>query len=230
MYRTLIRTEDGAIDREKRRVFLPVLAAYEIHSVWIDFLGCTTQYESIDFQIDVPFVHWLNTETAEMLGKKEDDRVFLHVDYFYRKPDTAPGCKRLANGLIASTLKREPTPNEKAIVEKREEIFAKHYISGQFALDNGLFKEAALNFGTVVDVLLNTELKHADLYDLIESTPLARTYTNQMHFIRKCRNRVHPEQIRKFDDVSRGDAMMCRQNLDLVINEIADFRCFENDT
>ncbi|MBN2295355.1 MAG: hypothetical protein JXM70_23190 [Pirellulales bacterium] len=224
MYRTLIRSERGAIDKANRRVFLPVLAAYEIHSVHIDFLGCTTQHESIDFRIDVPFIHWLDDGIANTL--RSDDHLFLHVDYFYRKAETAPECLRLGTGLIRSTLTHTPTSAENAATAKREQIFVKHYIDGQFALDNGLFKEAVVNFGTVVEVLLNTELKHANLTDLIATTPLASGYHTQMHFIRKCRNKVHPNRLRDFDDVTRIDAIQCRQNLDLIINDVADLAAF----
>ena len=226
MYRTLIRTEKGAIDRVKQRVCLPVLAAYEIHSVHIDFID-SAHYESVDFRIEVPFVVWLNNCTAaRMLGDEEDDCLYLHVDYFYRKADSAPECKLLADGLIDSTFRSSPSTKEIDVAEKRKEIFTKHYISGHFALDNGLFKEAVVNFETVVEVLLNTELKYANLRDLIERTPLAPSYHDEMSFIGDCRNKVHPERLRDVGDVSRADAMRCRQDLALIINEIADLDAF----
>lgn len=55
---------------------------------------------------------------------------------------------------------------------------------------------------------------------LIDQTIVAEDCKEMMHFIRKSRNKVHPNNIKDFEDVNRNEAIVCRNYLEQIIAAI----------
>lgn len=91
---------------------------------------------------------------------------------------------------------------------------------GQFALDSWLYKEAVLKFGTVIEAIIDTELRGDRFGNLIDQS----NYSTKadMHLIRKFRNQVHPNRLQNFSDINRSDALHARFTLGRILIEIVD--------
>lgn len=103
--------------------------------------------------------------------------------------------------------------------QRSREIISKHYISGQFSLDNGLYKEAALNFGTVLEGVLSKDLSSKSLNDLIRDYSGSADIT-LMNEIRKFRNKVHPKLIGTSQDITRYEGIKARNNLEIILKTL----------
>ena len=89
-------------------------------------------------------------------------------------------------------------------------------------MDNGLYKNAVLNFGTTLEALLNKNLQDKKLCDLIKDYSGATDKTamteNEMTSIRNLRNKVHPHRISQTQDITRKEAINTRNQLEIIIN------------
>ena len=86
-------------------------------------------------------------------------------------------------------------------------------------MDNGLYKNAVLNFGTTLEGLLNKELQRIDLNDLINYY-IGTANKDDMHYIRQLRNKVHPNQINAPQDISAKEAVEARNKLEKILKMI----------
>jgi hypothetical protein len=82
-----------------------------------------------------------------------------------------------------------------------------------------LYKNAVLNFGTTLEGLLNKSLTNKKLNDLIIQYE-GSADKDHMHFIRRLRNKVHPNQISLSEDITRKEAVEARNKLETIIREI----------
>lgn len=55
------------------------------------------------------------------------------------------------------------------------------------------------------------------LTQLIDQNDRAPGLKTEMHFIRECRNKVHPNVISDFEDVTREDSILCRSTLEKLL-------------
>ena len=67
--------------------------------------------------------------------------------------------------------------------------------------------------------MLNKELAFARMSVLINDSHMDSDDMDLMNYINSLRNKVHPERLVNFDDVSRSDAIKARHNIDLLINK-----------
>ena len=214
MYRSLITLQAGAHDSSNSRIFIPELASCNIHSVQFDIAGAPGQFETLDFNIEPPFLV-LDSYINALLNT--DSKFIVKIDY--HGLSQSDRYSDLSKSIIQATLDSTPSAAEINAISKRAEIFSKHFSHGQFALDIGLYKEAVLNYGTVLETLLNLDLRHASLNNLINSSGYEPVSKSLMHEIRECRNRVHPEQLSNFGDVSRTEAIKSRHSVNLIMNQ-----------
>lgn len=201
VYTTRFQFSPASIDVPNHRLFAPVLGAVHSHIVEVDINGVR---EDTEFWLLHPWLQLDQTKLGFRLAK--DDRISLHMEYFYKVD--RPGLFWFMTGC------KEETP------DRRTQIISKHYIDGHFAFDNGLYKEAVLNFGTVVEAILNVELKVRNLRNMIDTEICASTdrgIRERMHMVRTLRNKVHPERIDETADVSKHDAMQARLALQEII-------------
>lgn len=196
-----------------QKIFSPFISAYEMHSISI-LAGGLIHSEGVDFLVGSPFIEWKCCPPLE-----DSDNVQIIINYFYKASPYSPDACSLAGLVIDKTLSSQPSSDEVNAASKRKEILAKHFIDGLFALDNGLYKESVLNFGTVLEVILNSELAYGNLSKLIKKCNIQSlsNLKNEMDFIAECRNKIHAEQLKSFEDVSRGDAIQARGNLIQVL-------------
>ena len=227
MYKSTIFTPANAFEMPKARVFVPSLTTCSIQSVEFLIPGAPTQNPLSGFDIKGPFIV-LDRSLAALL--QSDDQFIVHIDYHYKCSEHEPACKEMADNILSQTLSSPPvTPDEIEIHKKRTEIFVKHYINGVFAFDSGLYKQAVLNFGTVLEVILNTELNNINLggrNGLIATTTIATGFTGNMTFIRECRNKVHANQIADLGDISRLESRKCHMDLDEILTELVDLNTY----
>lgn len=227
MYKSIIFTPSIAFDLTKARIFVPTLTACILQSIEFLIPGAATQKSLDEFEIKGPFIVLDSSLTALL---QADNQFIIHVDYHYKSSEHEPVCKELADNVLSQTLSSPPaTPDEIDIHRKRTEIFVKHYINGIFAFDSGLYKEAVLNFGTVLEVMLNTELNNISLggqRGLIATTTIAPGLRDNMTFIRECRNKVHANRIADLGDISRLESRKCRMNLDEILTEVVDLNAY----
>ena len=214
MYRTVVVVQEGAYDSSRSRIFIPELATCNIHSVHFDISGATGVYESIDYEIVPPFLVLSNGVDALLSERSE---FVVRIDYHDLRP--ADSLSEVSMAIVRATIQGEPSVQETTVLEQRAKIFGKHFSHGQFSLDMGLYKEAVLNYGTVLETMLNTELEFARMSVLINESHSTPTDKELMNQINALRNRVHPERLLNFDDVNRSDAITVRHNIDLLINK-----------
>lgn len=200
MYKAIYKVQGDCIDGDKNAIFSPFINCYYLHSVTIIYNGIIYQ-EEIDFTINEYFTQW-NFDIEKM----ECDVYTYEINYYYIRAEDPNILKFIVDNRYANP-------------SKTNEIISKHYVEGQFCLDNGLYKNAVLNFGTTLEGLLNFELKSIKLDDLI------RKYTgnaskNKMHFLRRLRNKVHTNKIINNNDVSRMEAVKARNELELIIRNL----------
>lgn len=205
MYKAVFKIQPECIDPVNQEIFTPFINCYQIHSVMLN-IGGLIQEQDIDFEIDEHKTKWL----GNIFGIHSEDSILFDINYFYIKPENVEVLGFLINETYSNPL-------------KTKEIISRHYIDGQFSLDNGLYKNAALNFGTVLEGLLNKTLSNKKLEKLIDDYS-GTADKEAMHFIRNIRNKVHPNRISNTEDVSRLEAIQARDKLEIIINEIKNYR------
>jgi hypothetical protein len=205
MYTTRFSFSESSIDPKNQRLFAPFCGALNIHTIELNINGVIGDGF---FVIQHP---WIVIDQAKLGYPVENtDNISVRIEYFYKS----------ANIAVLDFLVTNEYPS--ATRTKTVEIISKHYIDGFFALDNGLYKEAVLNFGTVLEGILNHTLKFKKLNELIKqeksvNTPSAHPVKALMLEIKDLRNRVHPEQISAFGDVSREEAQKAKYNIQEII-------------
>ena len=200
MYKAIYKVTDGCIDIVTQEIFSPFINCYHLHSATISFNGVSYE-EDNDFVFDGYKTRWTGAFHLEV-----GDTLIYDLNYFYIRPDDT----NVLSFIIDHTYTNPAKSNE---------IIAKHYIEGQFSLDNGLYKNAVLNFGTTLEGILNKTLANQDLNDLIIAYPSAADKV-AMHSIRTLRNKVHPNRISATQDVTRKEAIEARNQLEAIMNTI----------
>lgn len=213
MYKARFKLHGDSVDESRQRICLPILVAYELHSVVVSVSG-KAEEEGQEFTIQHPFLIW--NEVLAGYRIEATDSILVDANYHYKSSYSNPTCVALSKEVIAAA--RDAKKFYPAVEEKRSEFFIKHYIDAQFSLDNGLFKEAALNFGTALEAILNRSLTKGDnLKTLIEQEEKLETILSQCDLIRQFRNKVHPNNIAGASDVNRQDAQQCRSIFERVL-------------
>ena len=199
------------------KIFLPITICYEIHSATINQNGLLNE-EFENFEIKPPYIDF-SSDISDL--KSYSDPLSLDVNYHYKKSPYDQVCQDFSNSVITASWFGNPINLSPDIESKRKEIFIKHYIDANFALDSGLYKESVLNFGTCLEVILNRELENEKLMNLINSCDSSlSSFETEMHKIRTLRNRVHPNQLNSFNDISRKDSYECRVILERILNQL----------
>lgn len=202
MYSTLYTFTEGVKDFSNQRIFAPIVGAMKINTMKIAVNGVSYAQ---GFKIDGC---WL-VFNREHFGSRiltEGGEVALEVDYFYKSD-----VNNLLNSVVDSTYK---------FADKTKEILSQHYIDGHFSLDNGLYKEAVINFGVVVEALVNRKMSTGSLCEKIRIDKCAeqdKSIQLKMLDIKKLRNRVHPNRIAEYGAVNREDAYSARFNLQEIM-------------
>ena len=200
MYKAVFNIQSGCISHSRQEIFTPFINCYDVHSVTIHVNGQVHQEER-SFKLNGEKTVWFGGFTID-----GNDSVVFDINYFYIRPENVEALGFVINGSYIDQ-------------SKSKEIVSKHYIDGQFSLDNGLYKNAVMNFGTVLEGLLNTELNSTKLVRLINGYS-GDANKDAMHWIRKLRNKVHPNMISETEDVSRTDAVAARDHLELILRTI----------
>lgn len=199
MYSTSFTLSFSQFIPANNTVFAPFLRCYQIQHATLLFNGLV-QVEPENFTLGERHIN-LPTDYAFM----ETDHLVLNLTYFYKS-----ALEDVFDFIIDGTFANPASSNR---------IASSHYIEAQFSLDNGLYKNAALNFGTTLEALLNRTLNNARLVDLINSHPDVALRPD-MHYIRMLRNRVHPEQINLVQEVTRLEAIECRNKIEKILKNI----------
>lgn len=200
MYKAIYKVTDSCIDITNQEIFSPFINCYHLHSATISFNGVSYE-EDNDFIFVGHKTRWTSAFQLEA-----GDTLIYELNYFYIRPDDT----NVLSFIIDHTYSNPA---------KSKEIIAKHYIEGQFSLDNGLYKNAALNFGTTLEGILNKTLAKQDLKNLIDLYTGTANKT-AMHSIRTLRNKVHPNRISVTQDVTRKEAIEARNYLEVIMNTI----------
>lgn len=200
MFKGIFKITSNLIDVENQEIFTPFVNCYHLHSAILSFNGISYE-EDADFNFEGFKTKWTGAFNLE-----EEDVLIFDLNYFYIKPDNL----NVLSFIVDNTYTNPAKSNE---------IISKHYIEGQFSLDNGLYKNAVLNFGTALEGILNKSLANQDLNYLIENYP-GEADKSKMHTLRKLRNKVHPNRISSTQDVTRKEAIEARQNLELILRYI----------
>lgn len=148
MYKGIFKVTGNLIDEANQELFTPFVNCYHLHSATISFNGISYE-EDIDFSFIGNKTKWnadFNIESTDIFN--------FEINYFYIKPDNINILDFLVDGTYVNPA-------------KTKEIISKHYIEGQFSLDNGLYKNAVLNFGTALEGILNKSLTSKKLDKLI---------------------------------------------------------------
>jgi hypothetical protein len=203
-YSTQFEFAEGVLDEPLQRIFAPIVGAWFVQSSRLSING---QMIMSGFRLEHPWIVWDQTDVGYALHV--GDNVCLQADYFY-KTDRIH--------LLDCVLPRD-YPSATAGAAK--EIMSTHFIDGHFAFDNGLYKEAVSNFGTVAEALLNRTMENTALKTLITNDPVAKkapTIQDSLNFIRELRNRVHPNQIKSSGNISFEDARSARHQLQKILH------------
>lgn len=208
MYKATYRISPDCLpeDAINQLVFAPFVQCYHIHGITIIAGGHVTVEDVSSLRILDYQVEWQTQQVGFHLDNT--DHVVFQIDYFYMRPDNT----EVLAFLIDSSYTKP---------DKTKSIVSSHYIQGQFALDNGLYKNAVLNFGTTLEGLLNKKLENKDLDDLIKSYK-GNASTEAMNFIRRLRNKVHPNRIEQTEDVTRQEAISAREYLEVILKKMHD--------
>jgi len=196
MYKAIYRIQPECIDPKENKIFAPFLNCYELHSVFVNINGLIED----DIRIEGNYAYVNKPYPIDREWKTTFD-----INYFYMNLNNT----NIFDYLIDS--KYEDPPNSKKIA-------AKHYVEGQFSLDNGLYKNAILNFGTTLECLLNKVLDKSDLADLIKQYD-GFASKEDMDAIRILRNKVHPNRIKDMQDINQSDAVKTRNMLEVILKK-----------
>lgn len=204
MYKAIYEIEQDCIDETNQEIFAPFIQCYYIHSIIIYFNGIA-QTSDTDIQICGHLIKW--APLINPMDFRKDDQFTLDINYFYIRPED----NNILGFLVDSTYSN---------ATKTSEIISKHYVEGQFSLDNGLYKNAVLNFGTTLEGVLNKNLSNTNLDDLITNYngPANKNFMNELRLLR---NKVHPNRISNSQDITRKEAISARNKLELILKKIA---------
>jgi len=215
MFKSRQKLSSQLINEEKQKIFTPYILSYSIHSIVVSVCG-KTEEEGIAFCFTDGEIKW-HSEVGYPIDA--DDSLTIEVNYFYKS--SYRDLLSFASN-IQQKLDTDFSPEENKSIQ-RTEIFCKHYIDAQFALDNGLYKESVVNFGTAFEAMLNRNLSNS--FTLRKSiTQLDKNLypVDELNFINDCRNKVHPNNIADFQDISREDAKRCRTGVELFLQSLAN--------
>lgn len=202
MFKAIFKISKECIDVTDQVIHTPFINCYMLHSAHL-FINGIIYEQDIDFVFDKHLTKWIGSFKIE-----ENDSITLELNYFYIRNEDY----RILDYITE-------TDKGYSNIELTNKIISKHYTEGQFSLDNGLYKNSALNFGTVLEGILNKSMANTTLNDLINS------YTgvvnkDLMHFIRTMRNRVHPNKLVDTEDICRNEAIDVRNKLEIILKQI----------
>lgn len=198
------------------KIYVPLTICYEPHSILVSINGLI-QEEFHNFNLVHPVIDF------ESDPFNDGEQLTIEINYYYKRSSSDSICQLFTNNIILASWFGVPVTSTEVIENKRKEIFIKHYIDAQFALDSGMYKESVLNFGTALEVILNRDLSSSpNLQNRIDSCSELGILTTEMHRIRTYRNKVHPNQLLNFDDVTRKDAYDCRTIFERVLKHMVD--------
>lgn len=207
MYKAIYKVQNECIDKSMGRIFAPFLMCYHLHSLEVMRNG-VQQEESVDFLIDkTEWIRWKDAQVIKNLP--EGESIIIGINYFYKREDDSQILKFKIDQL--NQMGRYSHPN------KTIEIISKHYMDGQFSFDNGLYKNAVLNFGIVLEGLLNEKLNNKFTLEKLINMNQGAANKTDMHFIRELRNKVHPAKLLNFNDITREEAIECRNKLEIIL-------------
>ena len=199
MYKAIYRIQPECIDEKENKIFTPFLNCYELHSV----------FANSDGHIENIFYKEENFSYIKRLYIHDNYfNLTFDINYFYIRLNNTP----IFESIINSSYK--DTENSKSIASK-------HYIEGQFSLDNGLYKNAVMNFGTTLECLLNKRLDNSKFEKLINQYQ-GLASKEDMHYIRELRNKVHPNRIKDFQDITQSEAVDARNKLEVILKHFSN--------
>jgi hypothetical protein len=198
MYKAIYRIQPECINEKENKIFTPFLNCYELHSVFVNSDG---HIENI--------FHWEgNFSYIKRLYIHDSSfNLTFDINYFYIRLNHTP----IFESIIDSNYKDK---------ENSKSIASKHYIEGQFSLDNGLYKNAVMNFGTTLECLLNKRLDNSKFEKLINQYQ-GLASKEDMHYIRELRNKVHPNRIKDFQDITQSEAVDARNKLEVILKHFS---------
>lgn len=206
MYKSIFKISFQCIDFSKQEIHTPFINCYIIHSAYMIVNGVIYE-ENVVFKFENHFTKMLEGNKLE-----DGDHIIIELNYFYMRNED----KQILNFLISEE-------RGYSHMDLTNGIVSKHYVEGQFSLDNGLYKNAALNFGTVLEGLLNKRLGDTPLNSFIEDyIDDDNDNKERMHSIRLLRNRVHPNRLIETEDISRKEAIEARNNLEIILKKMYD--------
>lgn len=204
MYKAIFKISIECIDFSKQVIFTPFINCYIIHSAYMIVNGVIYE-ENVDFKFENHLTKMIEGNELE-----DGDHIIIELNYFYMRNEDNQILSFLINDKKGYTH-----------IDLTNEIVSKHYVEGQFSLDNGLYKNAALNFGTVLEGLLNKRLENTTLNSLIEKD-IDNDDKERMHSIRLLRNKVHPNRLIETEDICRKEAIEARNNLEIILKKMYD--------
>ncbi len=191
MYKAVFKIQSDCISEIKQEIFTPFVRCYYIHSIVLIVNGMACE-EGVDFEIDGFLIKWEGDFSLE-----KSYSIVCEIDYFYMKPDE----DRALDFVVDSTY---------ADNDKTNTIISKHYIRGQFSLDNGLYNNAVSNFGTALEGILNKKLEKKTLGQLVDKS-------EPMIFIKNIRDKIHPGRISVDGEITRKEAIQVRDCLEKIL-------------
>lgn len=203
MYKSLIKIHSDCIYEDSQSIFVPCINCYYIHSIFL-YMGGLANEEGSDFEIEHPFIKWRYEDFGATIEKSDSLR--LEINYHYMKFEETTCFDFIIH-------------DEFVDFDKSNKIASKHYMEGIFSLDNGLYKNSVTNFGTVLEALLNRKLNNVSLKKLIEQYEDISIIPH-MEYVRNTRNKIHASAIVGNQDVTRKEAIECRNSLDRILNNI----------
>lgn len=200
------------------KIYIPLTVCYEPHSIVVNFNGMA-QEEYHNFKLTPSIIDF----ESNSFSFTENDDLSIEINYHYKRSSTDNFCQMFATNIITASWFGATVTSSPTIEGKRKEIFIKHYIDAQFSLDTGLYKESVLNFGTALEVILNKDLSSGTkLQNRIDACTQLSTLNAEMHKIRAYRNKVHPNKLVSFEDVTRKDAYECRTIFEIILKNMAE--------
>lgn len=215
MYKAVYELQKDCWEKEEKRIFAPFLMCYHLHTIDLMRNGLS-QLENDDFNIkELNEIDKAYISFDDLIKMDDYESLILSIDYFYKRADS----KKILDFKFNELKHTYKWKN----IDKSIEIASTHYMDAQFSLDNGLYKNAVLNFGIVLESLANTDLDgNFNLKEFTESYSKNQRIKSEMNEIREYRNKVHPNKI--FDissgnniDITRKDAIKCRNYMEKIL-------------
>lgn len=202
MFKAIFKISEECIDIGNQEIHTPFINCYTIHSAYM-FVNGIVYEQDVDFEFENHLTKWKGSFEIE-----SRDSIILELNYFYIRNEDY----RILNCITEGDA-------EYSQIELTNKIISKHYTEGQFSLDNGLYKNSALNFGTVLEGILNKSMTNTTLNELIVKYR-GSVDKNLMHSIRVLRNKVHPNKLIETEDITRKEAIDARYNLEIILKNI----------